>query len=227
MVKAHAPLCILSLLLMMPVQSWAHRGGEDNSNRGGREDSTHPEDSSHRGGEKSKPEDSDKHSNKSDSRPTKTRFSARLTSSAQGVRAKGKVDAKGEAKGTRSESKLQAQAKLLLPNLGITTADEASAADVEMVFTRAGADFARCVMEFDSDDDDLLDVDPIIAEFKLHLEQKSRGAAARLKEKKGSCDTDLAGDGIQAGLPVLQTGDTVRVEVIKDGVTTPFLQGTF
>lgn len=108
--------------------------------------------------------------------------------------------------------------------LGIV--DEASAenADVRLILSRAGAEFAECRLVFDEiegeDEDDDDDDDEIQAEFKVDVRIKN-GA---LQEKKGICTMTTTGEHV---VPNAQVGDVATATLVTGGTQTDFLQGTF
>ncbi|MBI2839007.1 MAG: hypothetical protein HYX75_11865 [Acidobacteria bacterium] len=108
-------------------------------------------------------------------------------------------------KGSKDEFKGRIDFPFPGNSLGITTADAAASADIRLILGRDGIDYAECFLELD--EDELADE----AEFKVDI----RARDGRLDEKKGTIDTDLSLPGIQAGLPAVQAGDTVRA-VLKD-----------
>jgi hypothetical protein len=140
------------------------------------------------------------------------------------------LDAHGHVKHrTRSlgdqltRDRVQAKAEFGLGELGLD-GTTAPAADVRAVFSRDGAPYAECAMVFDGlqpEDDDDPDLEAL---YKVDVEWRAdRG----LRERKGTCDVDLATDGVQTGVPAVQAGDTVSVfATVGAGAELEVLQGT-
>jgi len=102
------------------------------------------------------------------------------------------------------------------PALGIIDETAAEGADIRLILSRLGVDFAECRLVFDEieaedDDDDVA----VMAEYKVDVRIK-RGA---VQAKKGECTT-MAGVSV---VPDAQAGDVVTATTL--GVD--FLQGTF
>lgn len=122
-----------------------------------------------------------------------------------------------DSKGTKDEFKGRIDFPFPGNSLGITTEDAAALADIRLILSRDGSDYAECFLEFD--DDELGDE----AEFKVDIRRRD----GRLEEKKGTIDTDLSLPGVQVGLPAVQAGDTVRA-VLKDaGGDLMLVEGLF
>ena len=83
----------------------------------------------------------------------------------------------------------------------LQSSGQAATLSLQAFITRNGAHMAVCTLVFDEINDEGQ------AEYKVQLREK-RGA---LIEKKGSCNIDPAAPGGVAGLPAIQSGDTVTV----------------
>ena len=110
--------------------------------------------------------------------------------------------------------------------LGITDETAAENADIRLILSRNGTDFAECLLEFDEIDEDD-DDDELQAQFKVHV-RIHKGAT---QAKKGVCDIDLGTSDIQSGVPDSQSGDVATATFVIDpntrGADVDFLQGTF
>lgn len=104
--------------------------------------------------------------------------------------------------------------------LGIVDQTAAENADVRLILSRGGTDFAECFLEFDEVEDEDGEIE---AEFKVDVRIKKGSVQA----KKGVCDTDLAIAGIQSGVPDAQADDVATARIVAGGTPTDFLQGTF
>jgi hypothetical protein len=106
--------------------------------------------------------------------------------------------------------------------LGIIDEAAAEGADIRMILSRAGTDFAECLLEFDEvEDEDGEDQ----AEYKVDVRLK-KGA---VQAKKGMCDIDLLAAGIQSGIPDAKAGDIVTATLVVNSANrtldVDFLQG--
>ncbi len=136
----------------------------------------------------------------------KARFTAPVGVS---TTAYGKVQYKVE----KRKKRLQVMVHIPLPSTNPSILDQTAAASaVALVkFSRDGAAFAQCVLMLDDDsDDEDDDTSADAAEFKLDLYSKTNRT---FREKKGTCDTDLSIDGIQAGMPLLEVDDVVAISL--------------
>lgn len=106
---------------------------------------------------------------------------------------------------TIKKDEFKAAVEFPVPSPGLEIADEAAAEDAEvlLILSRGGVDFATCLMEFDEVEDDE-------AEFKVDV----RIRKDTLRERKGTCG---------GSVPDAQAGDVATATL--NG--TPFLQGTF
>ena len=109
-------------------------------------------------------------------------------------------------------NRFQAEVDIPIPNgLGIT-AGNAGAADVRLILSRGGTDYAECRLVFDEIEHDKSSGE-VEAEYKLHL---------RGKKNRGSCG---------AGLPDIQAGDVGTVTLVTNtanrALDVDLLQGSF
>ncbi len=130
-------------------------------------------------------------------------------------------DARRRTQNANKDTKDEFKGRIDFPfpgnSLGITTEEAAASADIRLILSRDGIDYAECFLELD--EDELGDE----AEFKVDIRRRD----GRLDEKKGTIDTDLSSPGIQAGLPAVQAGDNVR-GVLKDvGGDLVLVEGVF
>ncbi len=175
---------------------------------------------------------SGKHKENSES-PRATKYTLRLAGccALEAAEASGRLDYRRSAeKSGRPNEKFDAKIQIPLPSttLNLTTPEAAIAAQFRLVFAREGVNFATCALAVnpesvhsgDDQEDDSDDSDKV--QYRLRLEK--RGTSYRTK--RGSCDTDLAIEGDQAGIPDVKTGDVVSVEMLSGMAWTPFLQAT-
>jgi len=118
-------------------------------------------------------------------------------------------------KGVLKEDRFKAEVEIPIPNaLGIDEGNAASA-DVRLILSRGGANYAECQLVFDEveDDDDGLE-----AEYKLDLRIKKNGKT----KARGSCDV---------GFPDVQDGDVATAVLVVDpanrAADVVLLQGTY
>lgn len=146
--------------------------------------------------------------------------------------AKGKMRHQKEIrKGVLKKDEFKGNVKMRAhPASALGIVDEASAenADIRLILSRNGSDFAECFLQFDEfDDDDDDDDEEIQAVFKIHVRMK-KGA---VKVTKGVCDVDLGAAGIQSGVPDAQDGDLATATRVIDPTNRTFdidfLEGTF
>ncbi len=130
-------------------------------------------------------------------------------------------------KGVIKVDKFKGTVKIPIPASALGIVDEASAenADIRLILSHAGTDFAECRLVFDEiegeDDDD--DDDELQAKFKVHVRIKKGTPQA----KKGVCDIDLLTPDIQSGVPDARVDDVATVTLVTGGTPTDFLEGTF
>lgn len=133
-------------------------------------------------------------------------------------------------KGVVKKDELKGMVKILVPAsaLGITNEETAEHADIRLILSRNGADYAECLLEFDeieAEDDD--DDEEVQAHFRVHVRTKHGVPRA----KKGTCDVDLTTAAIDLGVPDVQAGDLGTVALITDpnnrSLDVDFLDGIF
>jgi len=138
-------------------------------------------------------------------------------------------DAEGQAKhkkethkGVVKKDEFKGTVKIPFPSsaLGIIDETAAEGADIRLILSRAGFDFAECFLEFDEIEEE---DDEVQAEYKVDVRIK-KGA---VQAKKGVCDVDLSTAGIQSGVPDAQADDVATARLVAGGTPTDFLQGTF
>ncbi len=115
----------------------------------------------------------------------------------------------GVTKIKKDEFKATVKIPVPSPALGITE-DNAENADIRLILSNAGGNFANCQLEFDEIDED--DDDEMQAEFKVDVRLKK----GTVRDKRGTCD---------GSVPDAQAGD-VATATFGPG-PTPFLRGTF
>lgn len=143
-------------------------------------------------------------------------------------------DAEGEAKHKKETrngviKKDEFKGKVKIPidqnsQLGIIDEAAAEGADIRLILSRAGVDFAECRLAFDEieaeDGEDR-------AEYKVDVRIK-KGA---VQAKKGVCDVDLTTAAIDSGVPDALADDVVTATLVTNPANrtldVDFLQGTF
>ena len=146
--------------------------------------------------------------------------------------------------GVTKQERFRTQVRVELPSavLGIADAASAQAADVRVILTRSGTDYAECTLEFDEVEQEMEIEDggselKTEAEFAVDIRNQLKKNNLVVRANKGACDIDLTAPGTQAGVPVVQAGDTATVTLVDPTETTlapasraldkDFLQGTF
>ncbi|MGH7769261.1 MAG: hypothetical protein ACREQP_17595 [Candidatus Binatia bacterium] len=118
--------------------------------------------------------------------------------------------------GVSKEERFKAEVEIPIPNaLGIDESN-AESADIRLILSRGGTNYAECQLVFDEIEDD--DDGDIEAEYKLDLRIKKNG-----KEKaRGSCDV---------GLPDVQDGDLATAVLVVNPLDRSqdiaLLEGTY
>jgi hypothetical protein len=147
-------------------------------------------------------------------------------------------------KGATKQERFRTQAKVELPSaaLGIVDAATAQAADVRVILTRTGTDYAECTLDFDviAQEIEMEHGQTVLAseaEFAIDIRNQLKKGQLVVRVGKGTCDVDLATPGVQAGVPVVQSGDTATVTLVDPSEASlapasrtldkDFLQGTF
>lgn len=129
---------------------------------------------------------------------------------------------------TKNEFKGTVEIPVPSPGLGLDAANVADA-DIRLILSRTGADFAECRLEFQEIEEEMEmeeGVEALVQEAEFQVDVRMRDGV--LQEKKGVCDVDLLTADIQSGVPDAQAGDVATAaHVAADGTRTDFLQGTF
>jgi hypothetical protein len=116
-------------------------------------------------------------------------------------------------------------ASVTIPHSGTGVANT-STADIRLVLSRAGADYAECFLVL-VDDDDLSGTDDSQDTFLVNVVKAKVRGVTIFRQFAGTCDVDLTTPGVSAGVPAVQAGDVVTASSVANAVSTPFLQGTF
>jgi hypothetical protein len=126
-------------------------------------------------------------------------------------------------KKSRSDEKFNVNIHFALPDaaLGLADAAAATGADIRLDIARADVVIAECLFDYNAAEENAATE----AVFQIAIDRTVRRAAERLRARKGGCDIDMALDGIQAGLPVVQKDDVLRVIIMKEGLPVQFLEG--
>lgn len=133
--------------------------------------------------------------------------------------------------GITLRERFRAKVEVPVPSIGLAIADEAAAtsADIRVILSREGADYAECLMEFIEVETELEDgVLVTEAKYKVNVVQPAGGP---LLLKRGTCDVDLTLAGVQPGVPQVLPGDVATVVLVVDQtdrtLDVPFLDGVF
>jgi hypothetical protein len=145
--------------------------------------------------------------------------------------AEGKAKHKKETwNGVIKKDEFKGTVKILVdPASALGIVDEASAenADVRLILSHAGAEFADCRLVFEEiegeEEEDDNDDSKAYAEYMVDVRIKK----GTVQAKKGVCDVDLATADIQSGIPDVLAGDVATATLITAGTPHDFLQGTF
>lgn len=134
--------------------------------------------------------------------------------------AEGRAERRVRPDGRRDRFRVNVEIPIPSQGLGLLTPDDARAADLRLSLSReGGTPYAECFLQLD-DPQEVADQ----AEYQVDL----RRLGSFLRQKKGTCDTDLESDGIQAGIPEVQEGDVATATVVKDPQQDiDFVEGTF
>jgi hypothetical protein len=116
--------------------------------------------------------------------------------------------------GVLKEDRFKAEVEIPIPNaLGIDESN-AQSADIRLILSRGGTNYAECQLVFDEVEDD----DGLEAEYKLDLRIKKNGK----QKARGSCDV---------GLPDVQDGDLGTAVLVADpsnrSLDIALLEGTY
>jgi hypothetical protein len=151
---------------------------------------------------------------------------------------------KQTSNGATKQERFRTQAKVELPSaaLGIVDAATAQAADVRVILTRNTVDYAECTLDFDviAQELEIEDGQTVLAneaEFAIDIRNQLKKGHLVVRVGKGTCDVDLTTPGVQAGVPVVQSGDIATVTLVDPSEASlapasrtldkDFLQGTF
>jgi len=151
---------------------------------------------------------------------------------------------KQTSKGATKQERFRTQATVELPSaaLRIVDAATAQAADVRVILTRNNVDYAECALDFDviAQELEMEHGQTVLvreAEFAVDIRNQLKKGNLVVRVGKGTCDVDLTTPGVQAGVPVVQSGDTATVTLVDPGeaalapasrtLDKDFLQGTF
>jgi hypothetical protein len=113
--------------------------------------------------------------------------------------AEGESERRSKTKdGVSKEERFKAEVEIPLPNaLGIDQSN-AQSADIRLILSRAGTNYAECLLVFDEIEDDNGEIE---VEYKLDLRVKKDGT----QKSKGSCDV---------GLPDVADGDLATAVLV-------------
>ena len=107
---------------------------------------------------------------------------------------------------------------------GSSSAASHSSADIHVVLSRQGQDYAECLLV------------PVhhhsspqsgSATFQVAIVKVVVQSGTVFRQFAGWCDVDLSTGGIQAGVPAVQTGDVATAVSIVNSIPTEFLSGIF
>jgi hypothetical protein len=201
---------LIAAMIALAVPSTAHaRHGEDDRSGDDR--------GRGRGGESDSLGRGDEQKAKKPPRPVRLRDRLSLVdgvvSSASGI-----SDFRSEVKKKHTHSRFRIQVKIPLPSAIPAVANEAEARALPMsgTLSRDGVAYAICSLQFDQIDEQFEEEDDgvptaLTAHFRADMESTVKGSKTRLKRRRGSCDIDLATEGVQKGVPAVADGDTVVV----------------
>jgi hypothetical protein len=146
--------------------------------------------------------------------------------------AEGKADRRTVSmNGTVKLDSFSAHVEIPVPSPGLGISDPMTA-DIRLVLSRAGADYAECFLVFEQEDDAQAaegddDNGGTTAEFQVKILQVMQNGSPVVKQVQGQCDVDLGMAGVQPGVPEVQAGDVGTVRVVGSSTFMDFLQGTF
>lgn len=153
-----------------------------------------------------------------------TRLSTTL-SPAEGVdtQGKGRVHWTSKEKGEKTRDRLQAKVVIPVPSTVplVGTEQDAQQLQIRLVLSHEGAAYAQCFLNSLKVDEETEESRE--ARYHLHVEQKVHHGTIKSVIHRGSCDIDLAQDGIQDGIPRPVAGDMLDV----DAGGAVFLHGQF
>lgn len=146
--------------------------------------------------------------------------------------AEGKADRRTfSMNGTVKLDSFSANVEIPVPSSGLGISDPTTA-DIRLVLSRAGTDYAECFLVLEQEDDAQVaegddDNEGTTAEFRVKILQVVQNGSPVVKQVQGQCDVDLGTAGVQPGVPAIQAGDVGTVRVVGSSTSTDFLQGTF
>ncbi len=154
--------------------------------------------------------------------------------------AAGEAERKTQTKsGTVKSDVFSADIEIPVPSAGLGITD-ATTADIRLVLSRGGENYAECFLALDDDsdanikstrstsNDDNGNDDEAGAEFQVKIQLKSKNGTPVLTQSKGQCDVDLGKPDVQPGVPSVEAGDVATASVVdSSAIRTLFLQGTF
>jgi len=119
------------------------------------------------------------------------------------------VAAKLEYKVKKGLAQFKASLKLALPSAETGIVDQATAEDavITVTFLNGTAPYAQCEFGFDR-----ITPEAVSAKYAIAVKQVNRKGTISTRQNKGSCDVDLATDGVQVGVPPVQSGDEAVIE---------------
>jgi len=109
----------------------------------------------------------------------------------------------------------------------IATSASDSSADIRVVLSRGGLDYAECfpVREHDGPDDHSSSGGS--STFAVDIVKVTFHSVTVFKQVQGRCDVDLSTGGIQPGVPAVQAGDVATASSVVNSIRTDFLSGIF
>ena len=126
---------------------------------------------------------------------------------------------------------LLAEVTIPIPSSGLGITDT-STADIRLVLSRGGQDYAECFLALGNDNDNDENNDNESnndgsATFRVSIVKVVFMSLTAFKQLAGQCDLNLPTGGIQPGVPTVQGGDLATASSVVNSVRTKFLQGTF
>lgn len=139
------------------------------------------------------------------------------------VKPAGKIEYRNKPNGSGRDDKFKVTVKVPVPSVVpvVDALQDARALDLTAILSRNGTPYAECTLGYDHR---AAIQGNLAVEHKIELRYEQKGSKLRLRSSKGQCDVDLSVDGIQAGFPEIEKGDTV---VIHDSLAGDFLSGNF
>jgi len=127
------------------------------------------------------------------------------------------------------------QADTFASTITIPSSTSNSSADIRVVLSRGGLNYAECflVPEHDDDDDSDSSNDGSRSSsggsptFKVIVVKVTFHSVTVFQQLAGQCDVDLSTDGTHPGVPAVQAGDVATASSVVNSVRTEFLSGIF